>query len=600
METSSDGGLTWNVLTPTTTGSIGASVTSGAGKLITWNAGVDYNDQEKSQMRIRLTGIDSFGNTSAPLSSSDFILDTAPPAGLSAFSQFLATTSSISFVWASGVTDAHFNRYELWYGTVQGDVEGRTGGARKWSTENDSALALSATNATTIGTGLQQGTDYFVELYAFDDNGSGSTTAGIYARLASPQAAVVFGTVLPTPLPTVTAPTLVPVPGPTPQAPSIPQPATIILPEVRPTLTALTTPTNNTNTAISGLASPGSAIELYDAGTLIARLSAPANNQGEFQQTILLGSGAHALTVKSLDASGSRSDASLPVPLTIDTTSPSAPIITSPLNGEIVSTDILTLAGAGEPRVTLEITLDGSRRFTTAVNPAGTWSFILPDAFALLAGGHTFSVVARDEAGNSSPASNVSVTRIILPILITPVISRVTPIPVQRPLVSIPIARPAAELIREVSTAIEVPSLPPPQVVTASTATTTAPGLFTNDIIDFSGTALPNEDVIIYIHSEQAVIYRAKADSAGKWTFKHSQNEIELTPGVHTIYAVGLDPVAKVKTRPSLVKTFVVEKNWWVVIYNYLNFYSTAVSLIVILLILAWLYRREHRTRTVS
>lgn len=83
--------------------------------------------------------------------------------------------TSLAFAWtASGETN--FAGYSLWYGTVQSDVENRSGGASLWGAEQDGALASATTAATTV-TGLERGTQYFGRLWAADVAGHESSSA---------------------------------------------------------------------------------------------------------------------------------------------------------------------------------------------------------------------------------------------------------------------------------------------------------------------------------------------------------------------------------------------------------------------------------------
>ena len=79
LNISSDGGSTWSVATVTVSGAVGANVTPGTGKTITWNALADFGNQENSSMKARLVATDSFGNQSIPVSSANFIADTKVP-----------------------------------------------------------------------------------------------------------------------------------------------------------------------------------------------------------------------------------------------------------------------------------------------------------------------------------------------------------------------------------------------------------------------------------------------------------------------------------------------------------------------------------------
>jgi formylglycine-generating enzyme len=58
LEISADGGVTWSVPVTTVSGNIGSGVTTGSGKMITWNAGVDWPGQFSAQTRYRVTADD--------------------------------------------------------------------------------------------------------------------------------------------------------------------------------------------------------------------------------------------------------------------------------------------------------------------------------------------------------------------------------------------------------------------------------------------------------------------------------------------------------------------------------------------------------------
>ena len=240
--------------------------------------------------------------------------------------------------------------------------------------------------------------------------------------------------------------------------------------------------------------------------------------------------------------------------------------------------------GAADPFSALQITLDGKINFTAQTDANGDWLFKLPVALTL--GVHTFTVQATDPAGNISDKTALSVTKIVT-------IPEVAPVAIVRPATAPTPAQPAPiALVRAVENAVTLPGLATPKIVSAQVPVTAAA-----DIMSFSGTAQPNQDVVIYIHSDQAVIYNTKADSKGVWTINHSQNTVELTPGLHTIYAIGLDQAAKVKSLPSTISQFTVTKNFWVVIYSYLNLYTTVVTIAVILLAMFWLYRIKKKQK---
>ncbi|MEI6675734.1 MAG: SUMF1/EgtB/PvdO family nonheme iron enzyme [Verrucomicrobiota bacterium] len=64
LEISMDGGATYSVPTTTLSGAVGAGVAPGTGRVITWDAGADWNGQYTSLMRFKVTAIDTLSNFS--------------------------------------------------------------------------------------------------------------------------------------------------------------------------------------------------------------------------------------------------------------------------------------------------------------------------------------------------------------------------------------------------------------------------------------------------------------------------------------------------------------------------------------------------------
>ncbi|MDP2630771.1 MAG: hypothetical protein Q8P56_05170, partial [Candidatus Uhrbacteria bacterium] len=98
LEVSRNAGVTWMVPVSSATGDVGSGVTSGTGKTIAWNGAVDNPDQEKTNMRIRITATDAFTNAST-VSSVNFSLDTLAPrvTNVSAVQTLGTTTVAITF-----------------------------------------------------------------------------------------------------------------------------------------------------------------------------------------------------------------------------------------------------------------------------------------------------------------------------------------------------------------------------------------------------------------------------------------------------------------------------------------------------------------------
>ena len=79
VDISDDGGTNWTVTDTSISGDVGAGISPGAGKSITWNASADFDAQEQSDMRVRIRALDSFGNQGLNVSSANFSLDTKNP-----------------------------------------------------------------------------------------------------------------------------------------------------------------------------------------------------------------------------------------------------------------------------------------------------------------------------------------------------------------------------------------------------------------------------------------------------------------------------------------------------------------------------------------
>lgn len=551
LDISSDGGVTWNVATTTLAGHIGSGITAGNTKTITWEPDIDFNNEEISTMRVRLRGVDIFGTVSSYYESSDFSVDTASPLGLLSLHLFGQTDNSVTMNWSSGVTDAHFNHYELWHGNIRDDVINRTGTAHQWSITEDPHLNSLSTISTAI-TGISLLSDYYIKIWAIDDYGNeiAFTDLNVFSTLTSSSVEESA--------------------QPSSEAIFIPD----ITPPDKPILSSVVSPTNISTVKISGLAEPGSEIDLYDAGVFVERLNTRSDVYGQFSQSINFSEGEHLFTVRAIDDSSNISEASDPVNVKIKVTPPDPPILLSPKNGEEITESTPLLVGVAEPLSKVFITLDGINTFDVTVDDKGAWQFKIPTDFILKDGDHTFVLIATDQAENTSAATTVNVKKTTASLLenIIPIGSN-----------SISVPEETTQLIRENVNATEDKGVPIPIVSGVKIAAA-------RDGFMFTGTALPRQDIIVYVHSDQALIYHTTADKDGIWTINHSQDQVELAPGEHTIYAVAVDKSAQIKSQPSLVSTFTVSKNFWVSLFERLNLQTTIITLITVLLTLVWLY----------
>ncbi len=123
-----------------------------------------------------LIATDTYGNSGALLVA-DFAVDVTDPTTPTTFYFTTGTTDTASITW-NPVTETHFARYRIWYGTNEADVLAMTGTALQWDDDNDHPMHLIATTSTTI-TGLTPGTAYSFLLQALDEAGNDSVSEHI-------------------------------------------------------------------------------------------------------------------------------------------------------------------------------------------------------------------------------------------------------------------------------------------------------------------------------------------------------------------------------------------------------------------------------------
>ena len=171
---------------------------------------------------------------------------------------------------------------------------------------------------------------------------------------------------------------------------------------------------NDTTLTIAGTAETGSTVTLYDTdGTTV--LGTGVATGGLFTITTSALSQRHAYCdrAKATDAAGNQGAASTPFHVTIDTTAPGAPSITtvtddvSPVTGAVAdnggSNDTtLTIAGTAEAGSTVTIyDTDGTTVLGTGTATGGSFSITTS---ALSPVTHTLTAKATDAAGNQGAA----------------------------------------------------------------------------------------------------------------------------------------------------------------------------------------------------
>ena len=108
--------------------------------------------------------------------------------------------------------------------------------------------------------------------------------------------------------------------------------------------------------------------------------------------------------------------------LTVDTTVPQAPLITSPPQGSYDNDGFFFVLGTAEPGAKVELFEDTASKGTTTAGSDGRWSFALS---GLSEGSHSFKAKATDEAGNTSAESDA---RTVMVDTTAPTVKRVVPL----------------------------------------------------------------------------------------------------------------------------------------------------------------------------
>ncbi len=560
IDISEDGGVSWTVTDTSVTGDIGTGLTAGSGKTVTWDADADFAGQDVSNMRVRLASTDSFGNTSALFESADFAIDTAAPSGLASLSTFSTTATTATMNWTA-VTDTNFDHYEIWYSATQSDAQTRTGTALEWDAVDDPALTSALTSSTVI-TGVDTTADLFVKIWAIDSFGNEVTIDDVN----------VF--TVPAPAP---APVEVSTSGGSGRGLGVfnPLPTTPILEPIKARL-------NYTNVTVIGLADPGNVLHLYDNGNYVSELDSVADSFGRFEETFTFTEGIHYLAVQAIDGNQIASPFSEVVTFIVDLSPPEPTEVVVP-GTEEVSDKTPVLIGLTEPNASVEIILDGTDTFIVKADADGRWSLILPTISALDIGKHEFTIRVIDEAENVSETSSVTID-VIPEVVVAPLEGT----PVSPPLVIAEPIVPTLDLLEDLLEAVELPGLPRPEI-------TQAQAQVTGNTFRFAGTAIPNSEVAVYVHSTQALAYFTESDDDGVWTVDHSQEAVELAEGDHSIYAVAVDSKAKVKTQMGSASVFTVKKNLLAIAFSYMNLYTTVITLVVLAIALVWLMVLKKR-----
>ncbi|EPG1803939.1 BapA/Bap/LapF family large adhesin [Citrobacter freundii] len=283
---------------------------------------------------------------------------------------------------------------------------------------------------------------------------------------------------------------------------------------------------NDTLPLLKGTGTVDSTITIYDGATPIGTTTVLAGGTWSFQVTQPLSEGPHALSAIATDAAGNASSAGN-FTLTIDTTPPAAPVISSAeglvgsstqtlINGGSTKSAEPTLSGTGEPGATITIYDNSAPIGSALVQPNGTWTFI-PDT-PLLDGPHKFTATATDVAGNVGiPSAGFTLTVDNLP-----------------------------------------PVKPEPPTITDDANPIT--GIVTNGITNdttptFSGTGSAGDLITIYLSGTPPLQGTATVGADGTWSFTPPA---PVAPGSYQITVTATDPAGNV-SQPSVATNLEID-----------------------------------------
>ena len=179
----------------------------------------------------------------------------------------------------------------------------------------------------------------------------------------------------------------------------------------RPALTSGSGFTTNTTPIIKGTAEAGSTVTVYDGATSLGTTVASSTGEWTLTPSLALTQADHNITANARDAAGNLSDISSSITLTVDTTAPDSPVLTT--LGETTKNTMPTIEGETEPNGAVTVYDGDASLGTVQASPDGTWTFT--PTMPLDLGDHSITARSRDYAGNISPAS-AAITLTVIPL----------------------------------------------------------------------------------------------------------------------------------------------------------------------------------------
>lgn len=283
--------------------------------------------------------------------------------------------------------------------------------------------------------------------------------------------------------------------------------------------------TDDTVPRLVGTSEPFATVKIYEGTTLVGTGTADGSGSWSILLNTTLTAGAHSFTAQATDAAGNTSVSSTSFSLTVDTTPPALPVLTSILddvgnaptpvaNGGFTNDAQPTLTGTAEAGSTVKI-FDNGVQIGSVTATGGAWSFT--PSPALSNGPHNLTFTATDAVGNASS--------------------------------------PTAGYVINVDTL--APGAPVISSVIDDVGSVTGPVTGTNPTNDtrptLNGTAEANATVRIY--DGITLVGTVTADGSGNWTLPQTTT---LTQGTHNFTATATDAAGNTSVA-SAVTTIIVD-----------------------------------------
>ena len=173
--------------------------------------------------------------------------------------------------------------------------------------------------------------------------------------------------------------------------------------------------TDDSTPTLFGSATAGGIVKIYEGTALLGEVTAGVDGTWQFTPSIALSEGAHTLHATVTLVAKGESERSKPFNLEVDLTAPSVPTIEQVLddvgsiqglleNGGLTDDNKPSFTGKADAGSTVSIYDAGNLLGSAVADVDGTWTFTPPAA--LPDGEHSFTVVASDQVGNTSAASD--------------------------------------------------------------------------------------------------------------------------------------------------------------------------------------------------